>query len=221
MNLQIFAASVLPVIFAITVHEASHAYAAQRFGDSTAKALGRLTLNPVKHIDPIGTILLPFLSIILGGFLFGFAKPVPVNMGAFKNPKKDMFWVALAGPGSNFIMAFLWFLVLGISFIMPLSDLSQFLGLMGIAGIQINLFLMAFNLFPLLPLDGGRMVDTFLPIRASIWWSSLECYGFFILIALVFAGFLNWWTDPIMSICRQLFWSIGSWFSVNLPNLPF
>lgn len=148
---QKIAAYALPILFAITVHEAAHGYAAKFFGDLTAERMGRITLNPFKHIDPIGTILLPALSIILGGVLFGWAKPVPVNFGQLRRPKQDMLWVALAGPASNFAMAIVWGLVLARIALFPESA-QAFLAQMSLAGVQINLVLLVLNLFPLPPL---------------------------------------------------------------------
>ena len=152
--------SAIPILLAITVHEASHGYAAKYFGDLTAERMGRISLNPFKHIDPVGTILLPALTLFFGGVLFGWAKPVPVNFGNLRNPKKDMFWVAAAGPASNFVMAILWSLLLGII----KYELSRgvyspsfpFLLQMCFVGVTINVVLMVLNLLPMPPLDGGR-----------------------------------------------------------------
>lgn len=189
----------LPVIFAITVHEAAHGYVARYFGDNTAQAMGRVTLNPIPHIDPIGTILMPLMLYFAtsGAFLFGYAKPVPVNFGALRRPKRDMVWVALAGPASNFIQAILW----AVAFVvMRAMDVQEtFFLKMAQAGVLVNLVMWAFNLFPLPPLDGGRILVGLLPMRQAIAVSRVEPYGFFIVLALVLAGVLgNWWLRPLM-----------------------
>ncbi len=184
-NITIFA---IPMILAITLHEASHAYAARYFGDSTAYMLGRMTLNPVKHIDPIWTIVVPLLLILMKSpFLFGAAKPVPVNFGALRNPKRDMIWVAAAGPLANLVMMILWGLILKLALSLPESTPAAFLALMGQAGILVNAIIMIFNLFPLLPLDGGRIVAGLLPGRLAYSFSRTEPYGMFILIGLIVA----------------------------------
>jgi len=164
--IQIFAISIIPVLLAITVHEASHGYAAKYFGDKTAYFLGRITLNPLKHIDPVGTILIPGSLLLLAyvqgttPFLFGWAKPVPVNFSNLNNPKKDMMWVAFAGPGSNLVMAIIWAIVLGF-FQSPGNSYGVFINGMAQVGIMINLILMLLNLLPIPPLDGGRMAEVF------------------------------------------------------------
>lgn len=200
---QKIAAYALPILFAITVHEAAHGYVAKYFGDLTAERMGRITLNPFKHIDPIGTILLPALSIILGGVLFGWAKPVPVNFANLRRPKKDMLWVALAGPASNFFMAIGWGLVLARIELFPLAA-QDFMTQMSIAGIQINLVLLVLNLFPLPPLDGGRIAVSLLPMKAAIAFSRIERYGFLILIALLFTGILGILLSPVLRFFQQL-----------------
>ena len=161
--IQTIAIYALPVIFAITLHEAAHGYVAKHFGDLTAYAQGRVSLNPVKHIDPIGTILLPLATLLLGGILFGWAKPVPVNFSALRRPKQDMLWVALAGPAANLFMALLWGFAIKLGVAMPDSDLSRPMILMGEAGIKINIVLLVLNLLPLPPLDGGRVAVSLLP----------------------------------------------------------
>ncbi|MBF4987289.1 site-2 protease family protein [Methylophilus sp. 14] len=200
---QKIAAYALPILFAITVHEAAHGYAAKFFGDLTAERMGRITLNPFKHIDPIGTILLPALSIILGGVLFGWAKPVPVNFGQLRRPKQDMLWVALAGPASNFAMAIVWGLVLARIALFPESA-QAFLAQMSLAGIQINLVLLVLNLFPLPPLDGGRIAVSLLPMQAAIKFAQIERYGMLILIALLFTGILGILLSPVLRFFQQL-----------------
>jgi len=200
---QKIAAYALPILFAITVHEAAHGYAAKFFGDLTAERMGRITLNPFKHIDPIGTILLPALSIILGGVLFGWAKPVPVNFGQLRRPKQDMLWVALAGPASNFAMAIVWGLVLARIALFPESA-QAFLAQMSLAGIQISLVLLVLNLFPLPPLDGGRIAVSLLPMKAAIKFAQIERYGMFILIALLFTGILGVLLSPVIRFFQHV-----------------
>ena len=191
--IQKIAVAALPLLFAITVHEVAHGWMARRLGDSTAFMLGRLTLNPIKHIDPIGTILVPLALLLMGGFIFGWAKPVPVTWQNLRNPKRDMALVALAGPAANLLMALMWAVVakigfsLGSSFPMP----AQMLVLMGLFGVTINVLLMVLNLLPILPLDGGRIVDSMLPGPLSYQFSRLEPYGFIILIALLATGLLS------------------------------
>ena len=195
----------LPVIFAITLHEAAHGFAAQRLGDDTAAQMGRVTLNPFPHIDPVGTILLPLLLYFStsGAFLFGYAKPVPVNFGRLRNPRIDSIWVALAGPGSNFIQALIW-LTLLIGFV-GLGINEKFLISMSQAGITWNLGLLVFNLFPLPPLDGGRILAGLLPARQSIALGKLEPWGFFIVLGLVFTGIIgSLWMTPLMAFFEWL-----------------
>lgn len=191
----------LPVLFSITVHEAAHGYAARYFGDYTATMLGRVTLNPIKHIDPIGTILMPLLLYFStsGAFLFGYAKPVPVNFSNLRHPKRDMIWVALAGPASNFLQAIGWALVL-VGLVATNTD-ERFFIEMARAGILVNLVMWAFNLFPLPPLDGGRILVGVLPTKAAMTVSRLEPYGFFIVLALVLLGIVGTvWLRPLMDI---------------------
>jgi len=187
-----------PIIFAITVHEAAHGYAAKHFGDMTAYNAGRITLNPIKHIDLFGTILLPAMTILLGGILFGWAKPVPVDFGRLKHPKKDMLWVAAAGPASNFLMAIFWVFVIKFSMGAP-EAISFPLAEMGKAGISINIVLMVLNLLPLPPLDGGRIAVSLLPMPYAIKFAQIERFGFLILIALMFSGILNKILDPFIN----------------------
>ena len=189
--IQYFTISIIPVLLAITVHEAAHGYAAKHFGDKTAYFLGRITLNPIKHIDPVGTVVIPgMLHFLTAPFLFGWAKPVPVNFSNLNNPKKDMMWVALAGPASNLAMAIIWAIVLGL---FKSSGASYALFIIGMAqvGIMINLVLMLLNLLPIPPLDGGRMAVSLLPSPWSYKLASLERYGMFILIFLIVSGLLS------------------------------
>jgi Zn-dependent protease len=204
---QKIAVYALPILFAITVHEAAHGYAAKYFGDLTAEKLGRITLNPLKHIDPFGTILLPALTVMLGGILFGWAKPVPVNFANLKNPKKDMFWVAAAGPASNFVMAIFWALMLNYANYAP-NTAVNFLAEMSLAGISINLVLMVLNLLPMPPLDGGRIAVSLLPTPMAIQLARLEQYGFVILIVLMFTGILGKIISPIIHMFERLIYVV-------------
>ncbi len=195
----------LPVLFAITVHEAAHGYAARHFGDNTALMMGRITLNPLKHIDPVGTILMPLLLYFAtsGAFLFGYAKPVPVDFGHLRNPKRDMIWVALAGPASNFLQAIFWAVLL-VALVGSGVEERFFID-MARAGVLVNLVMWAFNLFPLPPLDGGRILMGVLPWRQAQWLSRIEPYGFFIVLALVVAGVVGTvWLRPLMSLGYSL-----------------
>ena len=184
----------LPVLFAITVHEVAHGWVAGKLGDPTAMMMGRLTLNPFKHIDPIGTVVVPLILLLLpGGFIFGWAKPVPVTWKNLRNPKKDMALVAIAGPAANLLMAIFWAIILKIGIVLSVQGETQsmFLAAMGIAGIFINAILMMLNLIPLPPLDGGRVLVGLLPGPLAWKVSRLEPYGFFILVALLATGILG------------------------------
>ena len=199
--IQTVAIYALPVVFAITLHEAAHGYAARHFGDNTAYMMGRITLNPMKHIDPVGTIVMPLVLYFAtsGAFLFGYAKPVPVNFGRLRNPKRDMVWVALAGPGANLVQAIAWTVA---AYLMVASGVEErfWLG-MAKAGILTNLVMFAFNLFPLPPLDGGRILVGVLPMRAALAVSRVEPYGFFIVMALVVSGLVGGlWLQPLMAV---------------------
>lgn len=198
--IQTVAIYALPVLFAITIHEAAHGYVARYFGDNTAWSMGRVTLNPIKHIDPLGTIAMPLLLYFAtsGAFLFGYAKPVPVNFGNLRHPKRDMIWVALAGPASNFIQAILWALALVVMAALGLQE--EFFIKMAQAGALVNLVMWAFNLFPLPPLDGGRILVGLLPLKQALWVSRIEPWGFFVVMGLVLAGVVGtYWLRPLMS----------------------
>lgn len=204
-TIQMITIYALPVLFAITVHEAAHAYAARHFGDNTAYMMGRMTLNPIKHIDPIGTILLPLVAMVLGGMLFGWAKPVPVNFGNLRQPKKDMRWVALAGPASNLAMAILWGILFKVALSMgPEQYYQQPLQLMATAGLQINVVLMVLNLLPIPPLDGGRILVSILPNHLAYQVSRLEPYGMFILIGLLITNLLSVIMNPFIALTFRL-----------------
>ncbi|HMN93551.1 MAG TPA: site-2 protease family protein [Hydrogenophaga sp.] len=202
--IQTVAIYAIPVLFAITVHEAAHGYAARHFGDNTAHMLGRITLNPAKHIDPVGTIAMPLLLYFAtaGAFLFGYAKPVPVNFGRLRNPKRDMIWVALAGPGANLLQAIGWTVLL---YLLVASGVEErFFLQMCRAGVLVNLVMFAFNMFPLPPLDGGRILVGLLPNQLAYTVSRVEPYGFFIVLALVLTGLVgNLWLRPLMNLSAQ------------------
>ena len=195
----------LPVIFAITIHEAAHGYVARYLGDNTAWSLGRVTLNPLKHIDPIGTIAVPLMLYFAtsGAFLFGYAKPVPVHFGQLRNPKRDMVWVALAGPATNFLQALAWGVAL---YLLQGNGVTEpFFLKMCQAGILVNVVMCVFNLFPLPPLDGGRIVVGLLPYKQAVWLSRVEPWGFFVVMALVVTGVISKvWTQPLMSATYEI-----------------
>jgi Zn-dependent protease len=191
----------LPVLFAITIHEAAHGYVARYLGDNTAYMMGRVTLNPIKHIDLMGTILMPLLLYFAtsGAFLFGYAKPVPVNFGRLRHPKRDMIWVALAGPASNFLQALLW--AIAYTVLVGTDMNERFFLEMCKAGVLVNLVMWAFNLFPLPPLDGGRIMAGLLPRKFAYSFSRIEPWGFFIVMGLVLMGVVGtYWLSPLIKL---------------------
>ncbi len=209
---QMIAVSILPLLFAIVIHEVAHGWVAKQLGDPTAKMLGRLTLNPIKHIDPIGTILVPLALLVMGGFIFGWAKPVPVTWENLKNPKRDMALVAVAGPAANLLMALFWALVakIGITLGADVAWLATPLALMGIVGVTFNLILMVLNLLPILPLDGGRIVESLLPGPLSYQFAKLEPYGFILLLVLLVSGLLgNVLGAPVQFLEQTIFKLFG------------
>lgn len=206
-DIQTLLIYIIPLTFAITVHEFAHGWVANQCGDATARMLGRLTLNPIKHIDPMGTILVPIVLYFTGSpFLFGWAKPVPINFNALKYPKRDMILVALAGPASNFIMALLW----SFAIIIALSLESQLLIEMAKFGVVINLVLGVFNLLPLPPLDGSRIVSALLANNLAYYYNKLEAYGLYIVLALLFFGIFQKVILPVVRILQvSIFSAIG------------
>lgn len=208
--IQALAVYALPVIFAITLHEAAHGYVARHFGDPTAWQLGRVSLNPIRHIDPVGTILVPGLILLFsgGGFLFGWAKPVPVDFGRLRHPKRDMIWVAAAGPAANLAMLLGWAFLYKYGVSNPESTYGTAMQAMGQAGILINASLMLLNLLPLPPLDGGRIMVGLLPHHLAWRFAQIERYGFIILLALLFTGLLNAILLPLMRVLITLIQSL-------------
>lgn len=191
-TLQLIAIWILPVIFAITLHEVGHGWAAFKLGDNTAHQLGRITVNPIKHIDPIGTVILPSLLLVTTGFVFGWAKPVPVNFQQLNQPRRDMALVALAGPGANLLMLLFWAIIINIGFFFYSSyDSAIFFIYVGQAGVIINFILMLLNLLPILPLDGGRVVHAMLPLNMAEKFGRLEPFGIIVLIVLLLTGVLQ------------------------------
>ncbi len=201
----------LPVVFAITLHEAAHGFVAQRFGDNTAWMMGRVTLNPLPHIDPMGTLVMPVVLFLAtgGSFLFGYARPVPVRFGNLRNPKRDMIWVALAGPASNFFQAFFW--AIALYSLVAIGTEERFFVEVCKAGVKVNVVMFAFNLFPLPPLDGGRILVGLLPWKQAVWLSKVEPYGFYIVMALVILKVVDTvWMIPLMSLTFEtLSWMLS------------
>jgi Zn-dependent protease len=212
--IQTLAIAALPVIFAITLHEAAHGYAARHFGDLTAWQAGRISLNPIRHIDLIGTIVVPVSILLLsaGNFLFGWAKPVPVNFGRLRQPKRDMLWVAAAGPGANLVMALGWATLLKFVESAPDNVYSLPMARMADIGIDVNLVLMALNLLPIPPLDGGRIAVSLLPHRVAWNFARIEPWGFPILLLLLFTGILGSVLGPVVGILR---YSIAGLFNFH------
>ena len=210
-NIAVYA---LPVLFAITLHEAAHAYAARHFGDNTAYAQGRMTLNPLVHVDVFGTIIIPIALYMMSGFVFGYAKPVPVQFGNLRNPKRDMAWVALAGPLANLVMALLWVLFAVLLNVFDVNE--EFPHAVAKAGLVTNLLIFAFNLFPLPPLDGGRVLTSMLPNRLAFQFAKIEPYGFFILLALLYFNVLAFWVQPVMWLGAQLVTLVATPFTFFL-----
>lgn len=202
---QVVAISILPVLFAITLHEVAHGWVARLLGDDTAARLGRLSLNPLYHIDPIGTILIPGMLLLLHiPYIFGWAKPVPVDFNRLRRPRRDMALVAVAGPAANVLMAIFWALVIRMAAIVDVDYVSVPLALMGQVGITINIVLMLINLLPIPPLDGGRIAVGLLPYDLAEKLSRIEPYGFFILLGLMYLGLLNAFLGPPMQIMHSL-----------------
>ncbi|MES2295875.1 MAG: site-2 protease family protein [Pseudomonadota bacterium] len=207
--IQTIAVYALPVLFAITLHEAAHAYAAKYFGDTTAYQAGRMSLDPLKHIDPIGTIIIPVLLYLASSpFIFGYAKPVPIDFSRLRNPKKQMAWVALAGPAANFAMAFGWSL-LGI-LLVGLHVETAFAHEVARAGVLANLVMFAFNLVPIPPLDGGRILTSILPRPYAYKFARIEPYGFFIVLALLYFKILDFWVIPLIFATQAVLQAMAS-----------
>ena len=200
---------IIPLLFAITLHEAAHGWVASKLGDHTARMMGRVTLDPTRHIDPIGTIAIPLVLLLSSsGFIFGWAKPVPINFNALRNGKNGMIWVALAGPGANIVMAICWLFVMIIAINMNIVVLIE----MGRVGILVNCVLAVFNLLPIPPLDGSRVISALLPNRLAYQYNQLEQYGLYILLGLMFLGGFNYLVRPWVEL-------ILSWFNYALVIL--
>ena len=204
--IQTIALYSLPVLFAITLHEAAHGYVARHFGDMTAFAQGRVSLNPLRHVDPVGTILVPLAILLLSGgrFLFGWAKPVPVNYSALRRPRQHMAWVAAAGPAANLVMAIGWALLLKLGMVLPESAYTEPFVRMSEAGVRVNLIFMLLNLLPILPLDGGRILASMLPARMSWQYAKLEPWGLPVLLVLVVTNMLDALIGPLLLISESL-----------------
>ncbi|UOO92400.1 site-2 protease family protein [Vitreoscilla stercoraria] len=201
-DLGIFLLAIVPVLLALTVHEASHGYMARHYGDRTAEQLGRLTLNPLAHIDLVGTIIIPLLTFMFTPFIFGWAKPVPVQTRNLRNMRVGMRMVAIAGPASNLMMALVWAVILGLSYVVPMT-FQEGLAKMASIGIMINAVLFTLNMLPILPLDGGRFVDSFLPAKASQSFQKIEPYGTWILIGLMMTGLLWMIMGPVVTMIMK------------------
>ena len=208
--IQTVALFAIPMIFAITLHEAAHGYVAKYFGDYTAYQAGRISLNPINHIDPVGTVLIPVALVVFtaGQFVFGWAKPVPVNFGNLRDPKRDMLWVAAAGPGANLFMALCWALILKIVVELPANYFSYPLQQMAQGGVLINLGLMVLNLIPIPPLDGGRIAVSLLPHRLAYRFAMIEPYGLIIIVMLLATRVLGAVIWPLVTSCRNLIYAL-------------
>ena len=224
--IQVIAIYAIPVIFAITLHEAAHGYVAKYFGDMTAYSQGRVSLNPIRHIDPVGTVILPLVLLAVskfigGGFIFGWAKPVPVNFGNLRHPKRDMRWVAAAGPAANLVMAIFWVLMLKLSFTDAVGSLpfAMPLALMGAAGVLVNAIFMVLNLLPIPPLDGGRILVSLLPHRLAYQFSRIEPYGFIIILVLLFAKVLDYVMWPFIALTIQILAAVADVPVIDLYKL--
>ena len=204
--IQTIAIYALPVLFAITLHEAAHGYVARHFGDMTAYAQRRISLNPLRHVDPVGTLLVPLVILLLSGgrFLFGWAKPIPVNYSALRKPKQHMAWVAAAGPLANLAMALGWALLLKASLVLPESSYSEPMVRMAEAGVRVNLIFMFLNLLPILPLDGGRILASLLPNRLSWQYAKLEPFGLPVLLVLAVTNLLDAVLSPLLVVSESL-----------------
>jgi Zn-dependent protease len=208
--IEIIALYAIPMIFAITLHEAAHGYVARYFGDYTAYQAGRISLNPLDHVDPVGTILIPVVLVVVtaGQFVFGWAKPVPVNFSNLRNPKQDMLWVAAAGPGANLFMAVCWALLLKLMLVTPANYFSDPLQQMATGGVIINLGLMVLNLIPVPPLDGGRIAVSLLPNRLAYRFAMIEPYGLIIIVVLLATRVLSAVIWPLVAACRNLIYAL-------------
>jgi len=208
--IQTIALYAIPIVLAITLHEAAHGYVAKHFGDYTAYQAGRISLNPLNHVDTVGTILVPvgLLIVTAGQFAFGWAKPVPVNFGQLREPKRDMLWVAAAGPGANLAMALAWGFILRLALLLPDTYFSYPIQAMAQYGVRINLVLMVLNLIPIPPLDGGRIAVSLLPNKLAYRFAMIEPYGLIIIVALLATRVLSGVIGPVVIVCRDLIYAV-------------
>lgn len=207
-----FAVWVLPVLFAITLHEVAHGFVAKLLGDKTAEKMGRLSVNPLKHIDPIGTVVLPGLLLLFSNFIFGWAKPVPVDWGKLRKPQRDVGLVAAAGPLANVLMAVIWIILAKLAIVLGIAAISRPLLFMAAAGIYINIMLMLINLVPIPPLDGGRIITSLLPEKWAAKFGQLESYGLIILVLLITTNALSALLSTPMTILLE--------YSLWLARIP-